>query len=372
MNADDKQFEPLFLKLRQHGEVALPPLLAEVVKKPTEGTDVLKTTGTIGAGDDKVKIFDLALATRVFDVRLKRSKTYHMTMTSQDLDAFLVLQDKTGEHLAPHWLRQLSISPECFVPLGFSLPNINLQEMMVVASYAISSLPVQGVVMSLVFDDLREDDLRADFLPILNDELRASLAEARIGRDLLRRIDEQMRGTGKAANENAGLEGFVQKRFEDYLTERFSELSSLWAGRPSLRAQLMTDLYLLRNAVLGIKPTSVRKVIPMRYERNMAALEALLVDLRKQRIPVILYVAPIRQDRPTPYESSQYSRWKQEIDNLAKEHHAKLLNLERLVPDTQWGSYHNDDIDFMHFRGEGHKLFANTIAPALRASIGEF
>jgi hypothetical protein len=283
-----------------------------------------------------------------------------------------VNQFKKGEHLAPYWLRQLSKSPECFVPLGFSLPNINFQEMMVVAIYAIRSLPMQGVVLSLVFDDLREDDLRTDFRPILDDEMRASLGEGRISRDMLRRIDEQKSGTGSAANDNSGLEGFVQKRFEDYLTERFGELFTLWTERPSLRAQVMTDLYFLRNTVLGIKPTSVRRMIPFRYERNMKALEALLVDLREQRIPVILYIAPIRQDVPTPYESAGYSRWKQEIDNLAKGHQAKLLNLENLVPDTEWGSYHKDDVDFMHFRGEGHQRLADAIAPVLRASIGEF
>jgi hypothetical protein len=44
-------------------------------------------------------------------------------------------------------------------------------------------------------------------------------------------------------------------------------------------------------------------------------------------------------------------------------HGAIALNLERLVPNELWGSYHAEDVDFMHFRGKGHELLAQALLP---------
>jgi hypothetical protein len=34
-----------------------------------------------------------------------------------------------------------------------------------------------------------------------------------------------------------------------------------------------------------------------------------------------------------------------------------------------WGTYHGDDIDFMHFQGEGHKLLATALLPHVQAML---
>ena len=36
------------------------------------------------------------------------------------------------------------------------------------------------------------------------------------------------------------------------------------------------------------------------------------------------------------------------------------------MPGDQWGFYHGDDTDFMHFRGKGHELLASAIAAELQ------
>jgi lysophospholipase L1-like esterase len=60
------------------------------------------------------------------------------------------------------------------------------------------------------------------------------------------------------------------------------------------------------------------------------------------------------------------------VADLASKYGAQFLNLETAVPPGLWGMYHKDDVDFMHFQGDGHRLLAQAIAPALRKAIGEF
>jgi lysophospholipase L1-like esterase len=51
---------------------------------------------------------------------------------------------------------------------------------------------------------------------------------------------------------------------------------------------------------------------------------------------------------------------------MAQSYEAQLLNLERIVPGEMWGSYTADDIDFMHFKGPGHRLVAEALLPYVR------
>lgn len=283
-----------------------------------------------------------------------------------------VNQYRQGEHLAPYWVRASAKKPDCFLPYGLSLPNANFQEYLALTAYVISVTHIDAAVLSLVFDDLREDGLRADFSSMLTQPMRANLVTSAAGQDILARYDLEHARVQEDQDENQGLAGFVQKRFEDSLTSILEETFPLWAERPNLRARVMTDLYYLRNFVLQIKATTIRKLIPARQARNMGALEATLQDLHKQRIPIILYIAPIRQDVPLPYEPAGYARWKVGVSELAARYDAKLLNLETLVPADQWGTYHADDVDFMHFQGNGHHLLAQALLPVLHKAMGVF
>jgi hypothetical protein len=68
---------------------------------------------------------------------------------------------------------------------------------------------------------------------------------------------------GKAAinDESAGLRGFLHQRLEDKLTNTLSDIFPLWANRGKLRGLVLGDLCVLRNAVLGIRPNTLRKVL---------------------------------------------------------------------------------------------------------------
>jgi hypothetical protein len=271
-------------------------------------------------------------------------------------------QFQRGDHVAPFWLRKSVNCPDSFVPLGISLPNASLQEHYVLAEYFWQRFPVRTVILQLCFDDLREDGLREEFADLLTPQDRKRLQSNEVGSDIIARADANWKGRSRT-EENSGLEGFVQKNIEDKLSATLGDLFLLWKDRSNLRNLLLTDLYYTRNALLGIKPTSVRKMIPPRYHRNMQAYSAILQEAERLRIGVIAYIAPIRQDYSLPYDRGQYEAWKEQIAAMTTARGALLLNLERIVPNDLWGSYRAEDIDFMHFRGKGHELLAQAILP---------
>src|SRR5437016_5229227 len=96
-----------------------------------------------------------------------------------------------GDHVAPYWLRQAAPCPDTTVPLGVSLPNANLQEHYILASYVTTRLPIRLIILELCFDDMREDGLREEFHDFLDISDRERLARNPVGRDVVQSADEQ-------------------------------------------------------------------------------------------------------------------------------------------------------------------------------------
>ena len=129
-----------------------------------------------------------------------------------------------------------------------------------------------------------------------------------------------------------------------------------------MQLKFLVDVYVARNHLLGINSSTVRKLIPSRYDRNMQALTALLRLARARGIPVIGYISPLRQDLAPPYDPGEYARWKGSLAKLFPENGAKLISLETLVPPADWGtSGRIGDVDFIHFRNSGHQLVAHAM-----------
>lgn len=267
-----------------------------------------------------------------------------------------------GDRLAPYWLRAQAKDPPSMLPLGFSLPNANLQEHYVSALYVSDNVRLRGIVIGLCFDDLREDGLRGDFGTLLTEPLRRELNHTPVGAELLAAFDRSVH-TDQPNNEAA--KPTAQQQTEDFLNTSLGKVWPLWGNRGDLRVSLLTDLYWTRNWLFGIKATTVRKLIPARFNRNMSALEELFQLAQTRAIPVVAYIVPIRQDRSIPYDAAEYAAWKQSVIALGEGYGANVVNLEALVPPTLWGSYHDDDIDFMHFQGSGHRLLGEQINLAL-------
>ncbi len=251
--------------------------------------------------------------------------------------------------------------------ITFSQPNASLQEHLVLFEYLQRQLPIQALILPVVFDDTREEGLRKEVAYFLNDpSTRAALSGTASGAKILRA--HETAAPPDTDSDTAGIAHTLQERVERFLNAWLGEHSTLWAARPEIRGQLMLNLYLLRNTVLGIKPTSKRKVIRGRYQDNLAALEAMLASAASRDITVLLYIVPLRNDVEIPYVDSEYQAFKAETQTLAKQYGATFANLESLVPAELWGSKaatsagKQQELDFMHFQAGGHQILAARLA----------
>lgn len=277
-------------------------------------------------------------------------------------------QFKIGQHLAPYWLRKLAPCPDCLVPLGLSQSNANPQEELVLSEYVAKRLPVRAVVLEVEFMGFREAGLRDEFSEIASPDLVKDLSAYPVAQDLQVLVNRKAKKNGNGTG-NLGLDSNLQQNTEAFLSKKLSEIWPLWRDRVNLNTNLLTDLFAFRNWALNIKSENIRKLIKPRYDKNMRALEDMLAHYHKANIPVVMYFAPVRQDKPLPYIREEYEEWKRQVERLAKTYDASCINLEKLVPPQDWGSNFGEDIDFMHFQEPGHRMVANALYPIIQAKI---
>jgi hypothetical protein len=252
--------------------------------------------------------------------------------------------------------------------LSHSMPNANLQEMFYSYHYFINNYPVKYLMLPVFMDDLREDNIRDLFFGHLiktnyniNDN---SLIAERINKQIniynseLHKIDS----TSKNKNMKA-LDETVQEKVEIYFDNQLNSISRNWSSRNEMRGRFFIFLYQLRNTIFAINPQSKRNLIPKIYDYNISALKSILMHSQKNNIKVLLYIPPIRNDVEIPYNLKEYENFKIIIDQLSKQYsNTHFINLESVVPGNLWGMKDStnlsgkDELDFMHFSYEGHKI----------------
>lgn len=252
--------------------------------------------------------------------------------------------------------------------LTFSQPNANLQEQYVLFEYLRHQLPVRILVLPAVLDDTREDGVRADLTPAFSDpSTAAALTATEIGRRLVDRT-----GVLAATDPDiGGVRNTLQEWSERNINAWLDRHWNLWQRRAEVRGRLFSELYLLRNRLLGIRPTTQRRILRGPYAANIAALEAILAAAKAANIRTLVYIVPLRQDVAPPYDSQEYSAFKRQVEVLAARHDARFENLERLVPSELWGRKDatstggEPELDFMHFQAAGHSLLADALFRAI-------
>jgi hypothetical protein len=76
-----------------------------------------------------------------------------------------------------------------------------------------------------------------------------------------------------------------------------------------------------------------------------------------------------------PYILSEYDRFKKEIQRIAEEKGVFFVNLEKLIPGSYWGSKgttglkHRQELDFMHFKEQGHILLAKKLGGWITSNL---
>ena len=264
-----------------------------------------------------------------------------------------------------------SLQPKDLDVIGFSLPNASLQEHYVMYEYAVDKMPVDYLILPIFFDDLREDDIRAQLFDVaVSESCKANVRESSVGDKAQKVFTEANTGSVTSATQNndyAALKETTQDRVERGINNWLSAKSIIWEQRADARSGVLTKLFILRNTVFGIKPTSKRKMIKARYDANLRAFDDLIKAARKRNTKVIIYVPPIRHDVEVPYDVAEYNNFKETLSKLSQEKGAYFVNLDDLVPPQYWGTKDSTtfggatEIDFMHFQATGHKLLADAL-----------
>ena len=251
-----------------------------------------------------------------------------------------------------------------FYSLTFSQPNANLQEHYLLFAYLLDQFKISTLILPIVFDDLREDQIRSNIISILNYQNSFKRIEKSLSG---KRIISKNNQKDLAGNEINIIEDTIQNNFENFIDDKLGNIWPLWMQRDSLIGQLYGNLYLLRNSIFGIKATTTRKIIKGRYANNINALMDILSLAIENEVNVIVYIPPIRNDIKIPYNISQYINFKHEINEITKHYETNFANLENLIPAKYWGKKAStslkkeEEVDFMHFQAEGHNLLAKAI-----------
>lgn len=267
-----------------------------------------------------------------------------------------VNQFKQGQENAPfvlfHYLNKKNVDL-----LTFSCPNINFQEYYIMFEYLRSQIPIDYLILSTVFDDTREDNIRQDLKGLINSENHA-----------------------KKPNPNYGINFHnltinIQERSEKFLNKWLRSRWRIWQLRPQARGKIFLQLYYLRNFLFRINPQTKRPKILGRYITNMKALETILSIASNTETRVLVYIVPTRNDVEIPYILDEYNQFKQEVEELTVAYGAIFANLEGIVPPNCWGQKESTvgkkqlELDFMHFQAKGHKILADKLIRILNENF---
>lgn len=250
--------------------------------------------------------------------------------------------------------------------LGFMLPNANLQEHYVVLQWLFTKANPDWVILPVCFDDLREDGLRDSLKTLATPETLAAMRQRPFGA----KLGGELEGIGQQRGDSQGTTRKPRSRqqlVDEFLERQLSSRLPMWAGRGVAQARCYYALYDFRNHVFGITPSTKRKMIPARREKNMAALMEIIELVRERQVRCLVYVSPTRWDVEPPYELSDYEGWKKEVHALCQNNGVQFADLDRLVPSKQFGLFFGQ-LDFMHFGPEGHELIGRKVASLIQAS----
>jgi hypothetical protein len=257
-----------------------------------------------------------------------------------------------------------------------TFPNASMQDFLISYTYWKSILPIKAVVVPVFLDDMREiNGIGYNFYPELGAQ---NFRFQENGSPLLRKLNRSFLSLreNELFEDSTGNHQHLstQDKTEKLLNTMLENTWEVWNNRKNAQGLLFGRLYILRNTIFNIKATTVRRMMPDRYADNMAALDLIVSDARKNGIKVLVYVPPIRDDVDKPYDPKEYNTLKVQLQNISNRYldvvHFK--DYDNIVPGKYFGykattslSNEKEELDFMHFQYTGHRILFDSLSAHL-------
>ena len=243
--------------------------------------------------------------------------------------------------------------------ISHTMPNMNLQEFWLSISYWSTKTSIDKVIIPVFFDDFRENQVRSNFINFAGEENFIIS-----GKDFIsNRINTKISNEKKSENV-LNLGQILEVQILEFLNGNFFS----WGNRQVIKSKIFVGLYNVRNTIFNIKPTSKRKVIKSSFKNNLKSLINILKFTDESKISAYLYIPPIRQDYEIPYDLNEYKNFKKQMRDTILNFNGNFKNFETIVPPNFWGDKQSTnlskktEIDFMHFRFEGHKILSDSLS----------
>lgn len=287
------------------------------------------------------------------------SRQTNLVILSGMSQMYTINDFRPGDQTISEWMDDV-LAPKGTRVFGLAAPNLSHEESVFILMSMLEKPQTKpdAFIFAVAFEKLREVDLRPQYLaylrkhPELVEEWRGvalkyrtkyPLASAKMLATL-----ESLQRTDAVANEAT---------LESRLRTKVAEFVPIVRERKTLNAKLRVLLFTVRNAVLGIKNTTKRPIIPDRYNTNREFLGLLAEIGREHGVNVMFFIVPFNPHAENPYIPEEYASFKTWLSEFAEENGTPLANLENVVPTSDWGLFLGGP-DFKHFRGEGHRKTA--------------
>ena len=243
--------------------------------------------------------------------------------------------------------------------ISHTMPNMSVKEFWLSLSYWNSKIPIDKVIIPVFFDDFRENAVRDHFIDYAANENFLIDRNDYVSKEINNRISEV-----NLSEHTQNLGQIIESNILSFLNNNLH----FFGIRTTIKTNMFVGLYNLRNSVFNIKPTSKRKVIKSAFKSNLKSLINILSFTDKTNIVTYFYIPPIRQDYELPYDVNEYNNFKKQMRDTILSFNGNFKNFETIVHSNLWGNKQStnlsnqSELDFMHFRFEGHKILADSLS----------
>ena len=254
--------------------------------------------------------------------------------------------------------------------ITFALPNGSITEFLILNEYLNSKIKLDKLVISLVFDDFREGSIRPDLINLFDDlDFKNKFNKNKHSEKILKKVTKQNDVIKKHKSEES-IQDLAEKKINHFLNVCCNHESK----KKYATYRIYHNLYLLRNYIFKINPSSERKIIPSFYQDNIESLKEIIKFSKENNIKLYFYIAPIRTDIKLPYNINEYNNFLDYSKKVSDTNNVNFKSFEKIIPNNLWGTKPGTsvdrkvEVDFMHFQGPAHKILSTNIYNFLKTN----